>query len=250
MRPQYSLSCLQVQPSHLSHSPYSPITLLFAVFPAITNLRLCDLTWRPEKLDVWVQNTKNDKQGEGRTSEIHSSETSADGRGLMEEIQSGLRQVHGSLQRSKQCTKGVAPTKRCKHCRPVFPSITSNKRQAHAIPLSSIPKLLKRGYRWLEEQGAVEGGKHKRISTSSLRRGGNTMAAAEGIRQTVRAKHGRWRSEATPTVYDGLAPGEERRVTSALNSRLVRARGKRKEANCGIGHSEPTASKKPKLARK
>ena len=50
------------------------------------------------------------------------------------------------------------------------------------------------------------------------------MAAAEGIRQTVRAKHGRWKSEATVTEYDGLAPGENAVVSKALNARLRKAR--------------------------
>ena len=49
------------------------------------------------------------------------------------------------------------------------------------------------------------------------------MAAAEGIRQTVRAKHGRWKREATVTCYDGLAPGEENEVSKALQRRLARA---------------------------
>ena len=61
------------------------------------------------------------------------------------------------------------------------------------------------------------------------------MAAAEGIRQTVRAKHGRWKSEATPTEYDGLAPGEEGRVSRALNNRLGRARRERKGGGCSTG---------------
>ena len=49
------------------------------------------------------------------------------------------------------------------------------------------------------------------------------MAAAEGIRQTVRAKHGRWKREATVTEYDGLAPGEDTEVTRVLQRRLARA---------------------------
>ena len=57
------------------------------------------------------------------------------------------------------------------------------------------------------------------------------MAAAEGIRQTVRAKHGRWKREATVTEYDGLAPGEESDVSKALQRRLARAW--RDGAKCG-----------------
>ena len=217
------------------------VVLAWAVFlrkQEIINLKLCDLQWEQDKLRVWVQNTKNDKQGEGRESCVHAAETSADGRGLMEEIRNGLMAVHGTLERSEKCTKAATPTRRCEHCRPVFPSVTANKKHRRPIPESSLPKLIKKGYRWLEERGVVPEGKYRKISTSSLRRGGNTMAAAEGIRQTVRAKHGRWRSEATPTEYDGLAPGEESRVTSALNSRLARARGKRAVESCSTGCGE------------
>lgn len=172
------------------------VMVAWAVFlrrQEIVNLRLCDLTWEADKLRVWVQNTKNDKQGEGRESLVHAEEKTSDCRGLMEEIKNGLLAVHGTLARSAKCTKESAPTRRCQHCRPVFPSINANKRNAYPIPHSSLPKLIKKGYQWLEQRGAVTKGKHKKISTSSLRRGGNTMAAAEGIRQTVRAKHGRWR---------------------------------------------------------
>ena len=166
------------------------------------------MSWRGDKLVIWVQNTKNDKRGEGRESEIHRGETTDKGVGIMEMIRDGLLSMHGSLERHRNCTKEKDPAKRCMQCPAVFPSVTANKKHTRSLPLSSISKLLKEGYQWLEAEGWVTEGKHKRMSTSSLRRGGNTMAAAEGIRQTVRAKHGRWKSEATVTEYDGLAPGE------------------------------------------
>jgi len=57
---------------------------------------------------------------------------------------------------------------------------------------------------------------------SSLRRGGNTAAAAEGIRRAVRQKHGRWKSEGMPDVYDDYAEGERVAVSRALQARLNR----------------------------
>ena len=146
------------------------------------------------------------------------------GVGIIEMIREGLLSMHGSLERHRNCTKEKDPAKRCMQCPAVFPSVTANKKHTRSLPLSSISKLLKEGYQWLEAEGWVTEGEHKRISTSSLRRGGNTMAAAEGIRQTVRAKHGRWKSEATVTEYDGLAPGENAVVSKALNARLRKAR--------------------------
>ena len=137
----------------------------------------------------------------------------------MKLLKEGLLQVHGSLERHSQCVKKVEPAKRCDRCRPVIPSITTEKMHDRPIPKSSIAPLLKESYRWLEKCGRSKPGRIPKISVSSLRRGGNTMAAAEGIRRTVRAKHGRWKREATVTEYDGLAPGEDGEVTRALQRR-------------------------------
>ena len=45
-----------------------------------------------------------------------------------------------------------------------------------------------------------------------------------------KAKHGRWKAEATATVYDGLAPGENAVVSRALNARLNRVRSAAQKA--------------------
>ena len=71
----------------------------------------------------------------------------------------------------------------------------------------------------MEEAGVVEKGWHKKISTSSTRRGGNTTAAIGGIRETVRKKHGRWLSDAV-REYDDVGEGEENLVTQVLGARL------------------------------
>ena len=188
----------------------------------ITQLRLCDLTWSEGELLVRVQNTKNDKRGEGRESRLCEGEAVSGGPQLLRVIREGLLQIHHSLARHPDCCKKTDPAKRCDKCAPVFPSVTANKVHARPVPKSSIAPLLKQGYKWLEELGLSKPGRLERISVSSLRRGGNTMAAAEGIRQTVRAKHGRWKREATVTEYDGLAPGEESEVSRALQRRLTR----------------------------
>ena len=90
---------------------------------------------------------------------------------------------------------------------------------------TTLTKVLKTAYAELEEVGAVAQGTADKMSVSSLRRGGNTVAAAEGIRRTIRQKHGRWRSTSMPDEYDDLAPGDEAAVSAALQRRVARSGG-------------------------
>ena len=87
---------------------------------------------------------------------------------------------------------------------------------------STLGKRVKEAYTWLEKQQMVPGGTTERVSINSLRRGGNTAAAAEGIRKSIRQKHGRWRSEDMPDEYDDYGSGEQMAVSKALQARLNR----------------------------
>lgn len=87
---------------------------------------------------------------------------------------------------------------------------------------STLGQRLKRAYQWMEDEGLVVEGTTVKVSINSLRRGGNTVAAAEGIRRSIRQKHGRWKSEGMPDEYDGHAEGEATAVSRALQARLHR----------------------------
>ncbi len=75
------------------------------------------------------------------------------------------------------------------------------------------------------------------------------MAAAEGIRQTVRAKHGRWKAEATVTQYDGLAPGEEGEVSRALQRRLTRTARTKRESGTRSNTTSPSSKRQRRVAQ-
>ena len=87
---------------------------------------------------------------------------------------------------------------------------------------STLGKRVKEAYGWLESEGLVPDGTTEKVSINSLRRGGNTAAAAEGIRRSIRQKHGRWKSEGMPDEYDDFAEGEGVAVSRALQARLNR----------------------------
>lgn len=87
---------------------------------------------------------------------------------------------------------------------------------------STLGKVVKQAYMALEEDGALPAGTAQRMSMNSLRRGGNTISSAEGVRRAVRKKHGRWRTESMPDEYDDYGEGDEATVSRALQKSVVR----------------------------
>ena len=92
------------------------------------------------------------------------------------------------------------------------------------LPKETLRGLVKKAFAVLEEQGLAAPGTAAKMSPNSMRRGGNTMAAAEGIRKAVRKKHGRWKTDGMPDEYDDFAPGEQGAVSRALQERVKRCR--------------------------
>lgn len=185
----------------------------------LLNLQLCDLTWAEAKLEVLIRKTKNDQKIETRVTPFFYSEQQ-EGKCLLKIVEHHLKLLHGSLAKKEGCTKAVYPTRQCEQCDPVFPRILCEKIKMLPIVPSQLPKILKAAFKYLEECDKVEPELWRKISCSSWRRGGNTIAAAEGVRLAVRQKAGRWRAEATVGEYEGEAPGDDQQVSRALQARV------------------------------
>lgn len=168
-----------------------------------------------------VRKTKNDQRSETRVTPFFYAEEGEE-RCLLTVVERYAKQIHGSLTRKEGCTKGRFPARLCPHCAPLFPRILTSTIKWLPIVPSELPKRLKAVFRYLEERGEAQPDLWRKISCSSWRRGGNTIACAEGIRLDVRKKHGRWRAESTVGEYEGAAPGDERQISVALQARVSR----------------------------
>ena len=121
----------------------------------------------------------------------------------------------GDLGRRQGCTRDKHVACHCDACPYVFPSITARGLQPKAMMSeTTLRRRLKSAFQRLEDAGHMELGAAAKMSFSSCRRGGNSCSAAEGVRQAVREKHGRWglgsaRASATAEFeYDAALPGE------------------------------------------
>ena len=73
-----------------------------------------------------------------------------------------------------------------------------------------LRRRVKAVYKQFAGEGLVAEEDVERYSVSSLRRGGNSEAAAHGVRQAIRQKHGRWGEAAKRAgcikVFESLLP--------------------------------------------
>ena len=189
----------------------------------ISELQTCDVSWNMEGADFLIRKTKNDTKSYTRTSRMEAEIGQAEERNMLNFVREYVVQQHGGLQRPQGCTKEERPAERCKVCAPLFPTVCANKVKAVPYSSSTLNLRLKKAYWELEARGLVPEGQAQRMSVQSLRRGGNTIASAAGIRRAVRQKLGRWRTQRMPDEYDDVVPGEEGDVSRALQQRVRQA---------------------------
>ena len=95
------------------------------------------------------------------------------------------------------CTKATARWNRCAVCGPLFPRIVGQQSQLSTQPLSSKGAVTAEMRTMLSQlPPAAYGGNLALLSTISLRKGGNSAAAANGVQEHVRMTVGRWRGPA------------------------------------------------------
>ena len=117
----------------------------------------------------------------------------------------------------KGCTRDM-PGKRamdCPVCPWLFPTISVRGVQpAVQTAPETLRRRMKAACRLLEDDGVLPQGATADFSVISLRRGGNSVCAARGVRDKVRTHHGRW----------GLAAQVARGLTSEGEYNSVFAR--------------------------
>jgi hypothetical protein len=158
----------------------------------------CDVSRQHDGSTLVVKSAKNDQVGRGRSTVIGA------GVGDAADAEQSLwtwMEAAGLRTSSAGCTKARWPSERCLSCGPLFPQLAGSDVRATKKPwgksrvTEELRGLLGECVRlgWLPASFDV-----KRISGISLRRGGNSAAAAAGVSNLMRAAQGRWLCTETP----------------------------------------------------
>ena len=178
-----------------------------------SGLDVCDVTMvegqgAESRLELLVRSAKNDQSMEGHTTTVYADELNGEGCAL-HRLREWMQQA--GLSRHSKCTKGRAGCAQCGRprcicdclaCGKLFRSVVHGKVRDNALSRTSLTRHLRHLYERLEGKGVVPEGTAQTVSGISLRAGGVTEAAANGIMRELLAGHGRWKSNSGPEQYD------------------------------------------------
>jgi hypothetical protein len=220
------------------------------------------------RLELTIRQAKNDQTREGEVTVVYADEQSD-----MVCPVAKLRQwmVSARLSRGKGCTKGQPGCRECGRkkcicdctaCGKLFRNVVHGKVKDRALSRAGLTKMLKGMYGRLEETGLVPEGTAAEVSGISLRAGGVTEAAANGISKEILAGHGRWRSNSGPEHYDRNDKRKYEHVSGALQLAVSAGMKERKrhkgpsvqDTTCdastlGLGQKEKGKGKGPGKAK-
>ena len=108
----------------------------------------------------------------------------------------------------------------CNACGKLFRRVTHGKVCDGPVHRPKLSAYLKTVYGLLEDMGVVPEGTSKTVSGISLRAGGVTVAAAQGITREILSGHGRWKSVSGPEHYDRCDLSKFAGVSNALQQAL------------------------------
>ena len=211
-----------------------------------TGLDVCDVVFVENRMDVRVRMAKNDQSGEGHTTSVTESDRLLQDHCAVDRLKTWMNMAE--LKKQPGCTKGrkgctvcfrKACVCDCTACGKLFRSVTHGKVRDHPMSRARLSELLKEFYARLEEDGVVPEGTSTQVSGISLRAGGVTEAAAQGIERELLADHGRWRSVSGVEQYDRNDQRKFARVSNALQQGLEQSvHKKRRTSGAQIG-TEP-----------
>ena len=198
-----------------------------------SGLDVCDITMRDGRLDLLVRSAKNDTVAEGHTTTVMAHE--AEGKHCaLKRLRTwmsvaGLSKKPGCTKGRKGCTACGRPACICDCvvCGKLFRNVIHGKVKETTLDKGRLTKVLKEFFDRMEENGDVEPGLGAQVSGISLRAGGVTEAAAQGIERELLADHGRWRSVSGVEQYDRLDKRKFARVSSALSQGIEASVAKR-----------------------
>jgi hypothetical protein len=157
----------------------------------------CDVSRQPDGTTLIIKKAKNDAVGRGRSTVIGAEV--GDAADAEQTLWDWIDEA--GLTISRACTKADWPSEQCMACGPLFPQLVGKGEQVSSKPWGKsavaaelqgmVQECVRRG--WLPPDFQV-----KRITGISLRRGGNSAAAACGVDSLVRAAQGRWLCTETP----------------------------------------------------
>ena len=179
----------------------------------IINLQLCDVTWEDGCASLLIRRAKADQRGVTTVTCVDSLVNGVEAPGaddicLLSFFVGYVTTFHGKRGVSRVgCTRQV-PGKRaydCPVCPFLFPMVTVRGVEPQKRLSDRLLRLrMKAACVRLEDAGVMAPGSTRNFSVISLRRGGNSVCAARGVREKVRTNHGRW----------GLAGAVRRGLTS------------------------------------
>jgi hypothetical protein len=162
---------------------------------------ICDVSRQHDGTTFIVKQAKNDQTGRGRSTVIGARVGDA---AQAEQCLWNYINAAG-LKTCPDCSKRRFPANRCTACGPLFPTLVgcnpirvSKKPWGKSRVTEELRGLLYECVRrrWLPANFGV-----RELSGISLRRGGNSAAAAAGVSGIVRASQGRWRCVETPDEH-------------------------------------------------
>lgn len=215
--------------SHLQWKQFVGVAVLawscFLRVSEVVGMQLCDLklvgAWlQPRHLEVLVRHAKADQRGVSTTTVMDAAHADS-AVCLLRVFLDHLAMVHGMSSgewRSPGCTRARFKNRKCACCPYVFPKVSVRGVERMAVTSDRLMRTrMKAAMFRLVELGLVSEEDVARFSMISFRRGGNSVAAAMGVRARVRSDHGRW----------GLAGLVEKGLTCEVdyNSTLARDGG-------------------------
>ena len=211
----------------------------------ICNLQLCDCTWEDECVSLLIRRAKADQRGVTTVTCVGSLVSGEGGVhdgdiSLLSFFIGYVEAVHGDRHRQRKgCTRDVGGKRAydCPVCPYLFPAISIRGVEPRRQLGDRMLRLrMKAACVRLETAGILAEGATKNFSVISLRRGGNSVAAARGVRDRVRTNHGRWglagavkRGQTSEGEYNSVLSRDDGAVLKALHADLNEvSRGKKR----------------------
>ena len=206
-------------------------------------LQPCDLRFsqNDEVLEVLIRYAKNDVKGQTRAPKLVASDSSE-----VCPVQL-LRQymAAANIVVADGCDKQWGQPFACSVCEPLFPSILSKAKggkRPRAMPDSRVTKIIKDVMMTVAESSdeqVLTRDEAKAFSAKSMRCGGCSQAAAEGVRDGIVQGHGGWLSRTSLVHYDFMQKHEETFTSQKLSAAVLNlVRGKKKGTESGDEDTE------------